>query len=372
MASMKPPAMLLGTVVTAALAGGGAAAVISADAPSSHTVTTTIAAPASSNASLPVSDTTALSAHDIYTRAKDSVAYITAQITETTSSPFGNQTQSGEATGSGFVVSEDGYVVTNAHVVGGARSARVKIGDGPTQTAKIVGRDESSDLALLKVDTGGQSLTPLTLANSEAVQVGDASYAIGNPFGLSRTLTTGVVSALQRQISAPDGFSIDNVIQTDAALNPGNSGGPLLDGAGRVIGVNSQIETGSTTGSTGGNTGIGFAIPANTVKTVVAQLESGGHVNHAYLGVQTSDATGGGARIGTVTKGSPAAAAGLQAGDIISTVDGKKVADTSALGAAVANHQPGDAITLGITRAGNAQTLRATLANRPQTSTLLG
>jgi putative serine protease PepD len=184
------------------------------------------------------------------------------------SGPFGGAA-SGTATGSGFVVRKDGLVVTNAHVVEGASAIDVKIGDGAAHRATVLGRDASTDLALLKDDAGSQRLAPLALADSAQLQVGAATFAIGNPFGLDRTLTTGIVSALHRRIGAPNGISIANVIQTDAPINPGNSGGPLLDAAGRVIGVNSQIETGGGNG----NVGIGFAVPSNTVRSVVAQLE---------------------------------------------------------------------------------------------------
>jgi putative serine protease PepD len=369
---MRTPAPLLGTIAAAALAGGGVAAAITASESTSRTVTTTVAAAPSGGTARSVANTTTLTAHDIYTKAKSSVAYVTARVTQTTNSPFGATTQSGTSTGSGFVVSKDGEVVTNAHVVDGASSVRVKIGDGATTTAKIIGRDVSSDLALLKVDTGGHALTPLTLANSDGVQVGDPTYAIGNPFGLSRTLTTGVVSALQRAIAAPDGFTIDHVIQTDAALNPGNSGGPLLDAAGDVIGVNSQIESGSSSGSSAGNTGIGFAIPSNTVKSVVAQLAATGRAAHAYLGVQTADATGGGARVAAVTAGGPAARAGLLNGDVITAVDGHAVADAAALGTAVGAHKPGDQITLTVRRNQSDRPLQVTLGNRPQTTGTTG
>src|SRR3954447_22332375 len=233
------------TLAAAALVGGGAGAV--ATEALQHDDST---APAGSvlTATRPVAATSALTPHQVYENAKDSVAYITSQITQQSDSPFGGA-QSGVATGSGFVVSSDGYVVTNAHVVAGATKVTVKVGDGRTQTARIVGQDPSTDLALLKVDASG--LKPLTLADSGNVQVGDPVDAIGNPFGLDRTLTAGIVSALQRQISSPNGYSIDDVIQTDAAINPGNSGGPLFNSAGQVIGVNSQIEsTGSS--SSGG------------------------------------------------------------------------------------------------------------------------
>ena len=180
------------------------------------------------------------------------------------------------------MIDEQGHILTNAHVVEGAGKVEVSFGDDKTVDAKVVGRDESTDVALLKVDPDGVDLKPLTLGNCSKVQVGDAVVAIGNPFGLDRTVTTGIVSALQRQLEAPNGFSISNVIQTDAAINPGNSGGPLLDSRGRVIGINSQIATG---GGGGGSVGIGFAVPINTVKKISDQLKEKGKVEHAFLGV---------------------------------------------------------------------------------------
>ena len=206
---------------------------------------------------------------------------ITSTLGSSTSSS-GQFQQSSQALGSGFVLDKDGHIVTNYHVVEGATSILVRFSNDDTLKATLVGSDPSTDIALLKVDAGAGALTPLALADSTRVEVGDAVVAIGNPFGLERTVTSGIVSALQRAVTAPNGYSIDHVIQTDAPINHGNSGGPLLDTQGEVIGVNSQIETG---GSGDGNVGIGFAVPSNTVKSVVAQLLASGKVEHAYLGV---------------------------------------------------------------------------------------
>src|SRR5256886_5111248 len=211
--------------------------------------------------------TKALTARDIYKRDAPGVVNVKSEIVQRTQSPFGfPQDQQGEATGSGFVVDTQGYILTNAHVVDGASQVTVSFEDKKTENAKIVGKDSSTDLALLKVDASGLNLKPLQLGDSGGVQVGDPTIAIGNPFALDRTLTTGVVSALQRQISAPNGFAISNVIQTDAAINPGNSGGPLLDAAGRVIGITSQIATGDGSGGGGGNVGIGFGVTIHTAQ----------------------------------------------------------------------------------------------------------
>src|SRR4051794_23871796 len=348
------------TLAAAAVVGGGAGAVA------------TEALQHDSNSSTPVLTSTrpvaatssgALTPHQVYENAKDSVAYITSKITQQSDSPFG-QAQTGVATGSGFVVSSDGYVVTNAHVVEGASAVKVKVGDGKTQSATVVGQDASTDLALLKVDASG--LKPLTLADSSNVQVGDPVDAIGNPFGLDRTLTTGVVSALQRQISPPNGYSIDDVIQTDAAISPGTSGGPLFNAAGQVIGVNSQIESaGSSSSGEAGNVGIGFAIPSDTVHNVVQQLMKSGKVNHAYLGVSTQDGSGAGAQVASVAQGAPAASAGLKTGDVITSVAGKTVQDSASLSSLVDAHKPGETVAVTVRRGGQTKTLQVKLGNRP-------
>jgi putative serine protease PepD len=248
-----------GTILTvaAALVGGtvGAAGVELLAGSGATTTTRTVQPASASTRAVSQSTATALSASDIYRRTSASVAQIAA------TSP------NGVATGSGFVVDAKGLVVTNAHVVDGAEGLTVKFGDAAARPATLVGKDDSTDVALLRVDATGLNLAPLALGDSSKVTVGDATYAIGNPFGLDRTLTTGVVSAVSRQLHSPNGSAIDGAIQTDAALNPGNSGGPLLDATGAVIGINSQIE------SSGGNSGIGFAVPSNTVRTVIAQLE---------------------------------------------------------------------------------------------------
>jgi putative serine protease PepD len=340
----------------AALIGGGAGAVVAGTVGHDDS-TTTVAAAAPAAPQAVAESGRGLTAEQVYDRSKGSVVFITSNITQAAEGPFG-ESRSGQATGSGFVVSNEGYIVTNAHVVDGASSVKVKIGDGATRAAEIVGRDDSTDIALLKVDPGGEDLEPLDFGDSDSVDVGDATYAIGNPYGLSRTLTTGVISALQRQITAPNGYSIDDVLQTDAALNPGNSGGPLLDTAGHVIGVNSQVESSSNS--------IGFAVPSNTVRTVVDQLMAGKEVTHAYLGVQTTDASGGGARVASVQGGTPAADAGLRAGDVVRAFDGKEVADSAGLSSQVNRHKAGDEVDVVIRRAGEEKTLKVKLAERPE------
>ncbi|MDO9409324.1 S1C family serine protease [Patulibacter sp.] len=387
---MKSPTRSIVVMCTAALVGGTGGAVIATEAVGGGTQTVTAAAtstPAAVNRTV-ANTTGALTAGQIYAQSRDSVAFITA--TTSGSSPGGAQgapdglgglgggqggsSSAGTATGSGFVVSSDGYVVTNAHVIDGADSVKVKIGDGDTLTAKVVGVDQSTDLALLKV-SAPKALTPLELAQSSDVQVGDSTFAIGNPYGLSRTLTTGVVSALHRSIESPNGYAITGVLQTDAAINPGNSGGPLLDDQGRVIGVNSQIATSSTSsdGSSGGNVGIGFAVPSDTVSRIVQQLRTTGTAKHAYLGVGTADAAatgedGVGATVASVATGGPAADAGLKAGDVITKVGDTTVTDTELLGAAVDTHQPGEQVEVQYTRGGDRKTAKVTLGTRPDSA----
>jgi S1-C subfamily serine protease len=292
---------------------------------------------------------------------------------------------SGEATGSGFVLDKQGYILTNAHVVEGARSAQVSFDDsGDLIDAKMVGADPSTDLALLKVDPSKTKLQPLKLGDSEKTKVGDPVVAIGNPFGYSRTVTTGIVSAKQRRIEAPNGFQIDNVIQTDAAINPGNSGGPLLDAFGRVMGINSQIATGGSRGSVG----IGFAVPVNTAKTVIPQLKSGGKIDRAYLGITSARLTADlakqlklptdkGALVQEVVPGGPSAKAGIRGGqsvspneiaaggDLIVELDGRKINSPDDVATAIADNKPGDRVTVKFLRGGKEKSAVVTLGKRP-------
>ncbi len=269
----------------------------------------------------------------------------------------------GEATGTGFVIDDEGHVVTNDHVVSGASSVSVSFPDGTQASARMVAADRSSDLALLQVDAPASELEPLALGSSGDLVVGQDVYALGTPYGLEGTFTAGIVSALDRTIQAPNGYTIDGAIQTDAAINSGNSGGPLLDAGGRVIGVTAQIES-----SNGGNVGIGYAIPIDLVKRVVSQLERGGAVAYAYLGVSVEPATvgdGHGAAIAEVRPGSPADEAGLRAGDVVTSADGDPVDSPEDITSAVGARQPGDELELTIVRDGSEQTITVTLGRRP-------
>jgi len=274
----------------------------------------------------------------------------------------------GGATGSGtgFVIDSDGTIVTNAHVVSGAGQVQVRFDDtGNGVDAEVLGRDQSSDLAVLRVDSSNtQNVKPLRLADSNTVRVGDLAVAIGYPLGLDRTVTAGIISGVGRAIQAPNGFSIDKVIQTDAPINPGNSGGPLLDGAGRVVGVNSQI---ATAGGGGGNVGIGFAVPSNTVRQVVPRLRTGGSISRPYVGISSIASTvGQGALVASAVAGGPAEQAGVLTGDLVTKVDGKTVQAPEDIASAIENRRPGDEIDLEVRRAGTERTLRVTLGTRPE------
>ncbi len=304
----------------------------------------------------PAARVTPLSVTGVYNRAARGVVEIT--VSSTDSSPFGGS-QRQQAQGSGFVYDSAGRVVTNDHVVDGAQSISVGLWNGATYKATLVGADPSTDLAVLKVDAPESVLHPLALGNSSSLQVGQPVVAIGSPFGLENSVTAGIVSALHREMTAPNNFTIADSIQTDAAINHGNSGGPLLDLAGNVVGVNAQIESNS-----GGNDGVGFAIPSNTVRSIVTQLIGSGSVKHAYLGVSIGTAAKG-VRLEQVRPDTPAARAGLQAGDVITAIGGKVVRSASELSSAIDAKKPGDRVSLTYTRNGEEHTVRVTLAERP-------
>ena len=340
----------------------------------------------------------ALSINDIYRRAAPGVVQVTSTtvVNVPSDSFFGNpflpQRQQEQSLGSGFVVDKAGHIVTNYHVIEDARQVRVSFSNGASMKATVQGSDPSSDLAVLKIDASSRALTPLPLGNSDEMQVGDPVVAIGNPFGLDRTVTAGIVSAIQRAITAPNGYTIDHVIQTDAAINHGNSGGPLLNRRGEVIGVNSQIETGDNSASSG-NVGVGFAIPSNTVKTVVAQLIRQGHIDRAFLGISAVPITRDLARVfrlpvahgllvQSVKPGSGAAKAGLESGttqvvlagesynlggDILVEADATPVESLSRLRDIVAAKKPGEAVRLVVYRNGKKKEVDVKLGRQPGT-----
>ena len=380
--SLRPVVTLVASAVLGGVVAVGAVALLGGLDSSTTVVTETTAAPSSRLA--PASGT-AMSVNEIYERAASGVVRINA-TTKTTSAPASTDS----ALGSGFVIDKTGHIVTNYHVVRDAGEVTVSFSNRDTVKAEVVGTDPSTDLAVLRVETVANALTPLPLGNSDAVLVGDPVVAIGNPFGLDRTVTSGIISALQRLITAPNRFTIDHVIQTDAPINPGNSGGPLLNARGQVIGVNTQIETGSGT-STTGNVGIGFAVPSNTVKDVVAQILRTGRVEHAYLGISGQAVTEdvaenynlpvkAGVLVESVTQDSGADKAGLEGGetqvvvagetyvlggDIIVAYDGKKISSIEQLRDAIAGDKPGDKIKVVIYRDAAKTSVTVTLGRQP-------
>jgi S1-C subfamily serine protease len=338
-----------------------------------------------------------LSVADVFARAAPGVVQITS-TTRTTREDMPYRVAPGlldpypqQALGSGFVLDKTGHIVTTYHVIEGADQIEVSFSNRDTLKARLVGTDPSTDLAVLRVDTSSRGLTPLELGDSDVVRVGDPVVAIGNPFGLARTATAGIVSAVQeRAITAPNGYPIDHVIQTDAPINRGNSGGPLLNARAEVVGVNSQI---STDPGVGGNGGIAFAVPSNTIRQVVAQLIEKGRVDRPWLGVGGTTVTPELARtfrlpvdtgvlverVGPATPGSKAGLRGGTSdtvvegqsyslgGDVIVALGGKRVASLEQLRDTLAEHEPGDRVSVRIYRGSSPRTLIVTLGRQPAT-----
>jgi putative serine protease PepD len=348
---------IVASLLAAACLGAGGGAVAYATLSGSDTVVKQVTV---KQAESVASSSAPLSVNQIYRQANRGVVEITVTTNSGDNSPFGGGGGgTAKAQGSGWVYDSDGHIVTNDHVVDGAQSISVRFWNGKTYSATVVGTDQSTDLAVIKVDAPSSVLHPLQVGDSSAVQVGDGVVAIGSPFGLEGTVTSGIVSALHRAITAPNQFTINDSIQTDAAINHGNSGGPLLNSQGEVVGVNAQIKSDSR-----GNEGVGFAIPSNTVRSIASQLISSGKVEHAYLGVSI-DATASAARIAEIRPSTPAAGAGLKAGDEVVEVDGKTISSGDDLTRVIDAHKPGDKISVTYRRSGSEHTVSLTLATRP-------
>jgi putative serine protease PepD len=333
-------------------AGGGAVAYATLHDSGSNTVVRQVTVQQADTAS-----SSPLSVNQIYRRAYRGVVEIT--VTEGGSAspiPGGGEAQ---AQGSGWVYDSDGHIVTNDHVVDGSTSIKVRFWDGKTYNATVVGTDKSTDLAVIKVDAPASELHPLAVGDSTNLQVGDGVVAIGSPFGLEETVTSGIVSALHRAIQGQTNFTINDSIQTDAAINHGNSGGPLLNTEGQVVGVNAQIKSDS-----GGNEGVGFSIPSSTVKSVASQLIASGKAEHAYLGVAI-DSTAPNALLASVTDGQAAKQAGLKKGDVIIKLNNTTIATGDDLSRAIDAHKPGDKVSVTYKRDGSEHSVTVTLGTRP-------
>jgi putative serine protease PepD len=345
-----------GAFAIAAAGAGAGAGLYAAFAPAK--TTTVVSATTTVDNAQPVSATTGLSINAIYQRTYQGVVDITV-TTGGGFSPFGGG--GGQAEGSGFVYDARGDIVTNQHVVAGATKITVKFSDGVPYRAKLIGSDSSTDLAVIRVLASPSTLHPLSLGNSNNLKVGDPVIAIGSPFGLPESVTSGIISALHRTMNAPNNYTIGNSIQTDAPINHGNSGGPLIDASGRVIGVNAQIQSDS-----GGNNGVGFAIPSNTVSSVIAQIVAGKTVAHAYMGISVgTSGSPQGATVDHVNAGTAAAKAGLKVGDVIVQLDGVTVANADDLSNVIDGKKPGDSLSVTYVRGGKQHTVQVKLGTRP-------
>jgi len=386
-------AVLVAVAVIGGVAALGGAAVLG-DLGRTTTVRQVVA-PASPSAPASFAQSKALTINDIYRSAAPGVVQITSTSVVNIpqdplfGNPFAPRTEQQQSLGSGFVIDKAGHIITNYHVVQGARTVQVSFSNGENLKAKIVGTDPSTDIAVLQVDAHSRALTPLAWGNSDDVLVGDSVVAIGNPFGYTRTVTAGIVSALDRPLTAPNNFVIDHAIQTDAALNHGNSGGPLLDSRGQVIGVNSQISTGNT--GQQGNLGIGFAIPSDTVRNVVAQIIQSGHAEHALLGIRGQAITAQiaglfhlpvqhGLLVGAICRSSGAQQSGLRGatqnvtvsgetwplgGDVIVRADGQTVGSVDRLRSIVSAKKPGDSVKLEVYRDTKQISMKVKLGRQP-------
>ncbi|HET6848315.1 MAG TPA: trypsin-like peptidase domain-containing protein [Gaiellales bacterium] len=359
---MKMRYQVPAVVAAAALGAAAAANAVIATGGGGHAATTTETVIRQAQPAASTTSSAAKSVSQIYVEDTKGIVEITVRERSSTGQSFGfgaPQSETQTAQGTGFEIDAKGDIVTNAHVVSGASSITVTTKNGKRYAASVVGSDPTTDVAVIHISASASDLHPLSFADSSTVSVGDPVVAIGDPYGLTDSASTGIVSALGRTIMSPNNHPITNAIQTDAAINHGNSGGPLLDGQGDVIGITSQIYADS---STSGNVGIGFAVPSSTVERIATELIRTGKASHPYLGVYLQD-TAGGARIARVTSGSPAAAAGLTTGEVITAVDGHAVAGSAAVVRAVGELQPGDKAAITLRSGSSTRTVTVTIGS---------
>ena len=370
-------------VIGGAIAGGAIALAIANGSTTTHSVTTTTVVQPSSSPALPTSFSNGKTQtiNQIYRAVGPGVVDITTSSSQNTGGVFGfGQSQQTVGEGAGVVFDKNGDILTDEHVVSGAARITVTFPDQVKAHATVVGSDTGADLAVIRVqNVSASELHPLQIGDSNSAQVGDSVIAIGSPFGLPNTVTAGIISAVGRTINAPNQFTIPNALQTDAPINPGNSGGPLLNAAGQVIGLNDQIETNNTNGQgEGSSSGVGFATPSNSDARIAREIISTGHAHNAYVGVSLDPSVTGGAAIAKssstssstpIVPGSPAAKAGLQAGDLITAVNGTPVASVNQFVATIANYAPGDTVTLTVNRSGSSKSIKLTLGAQPTSAT---
>ncbi len=359
-------------VVAGAVAGGIVALAIAGSGGSStKTVTTVVSRVTSVGVPTSVSKAQGLTINQIYRMDSPGVVDIieTSQSSSGLNLFGGGSTQESEGEGAGVVYDMQGDILTDEHVVNNAVSVKVNFQDGYSASAKVLGTDPSTDVAVIRVDVPAAQLHPIAFANSSDAEVGDPVVAIGSPFSLPETTTAGIVSAVGRNITAPNNYTITGAIQTDAAINPGNSGGPLLDAEGQVIGLNDQIQTDS-----GSSAGVGFATPSNTDAQIAKAIIAGHPIKHSYVGVCLNPSVSGGAEIATssdssctapVAAGSPAAAAGLDPGDLITAIDGTSVSSTEDFISKIGGYSPGTTVTLTVDRSGKTLHIKVKLGTRP-------
>lgn len=349
------------------IAGGAIALAVAGCGGTTRTTTVIQSTGTAVPTSLSGSATKGMTVNQIYRTAAPGVVDITVTAQTSSGFPFGGSQQT-QGEGAGVVYDTKGDILTDEHVVAGATSVTVTFENGKKVGAKVLGTDPSTDVAVIKVNVPSSDLHPIPFANSLQAQVGDPVVAIGSPFSLPETVTQGIVSQVGRSITAPNNFTITGAIQTDAAINPGNSGGPLLDGNAHVLGLADQIETNNTTPSgQGSSSGVGFAVPSNTVARIAGLIIAGKKVQHPFVGVFLNSTSTGGAQISSVQSGSPASAAGLEPGDVVTAIDGKSIDSTQQFIETVDTYSPGQTVTLTVRHDGSSHTVKLKLGTRPQT-----